>query len=167
MDFSATFTILREQVFEVCKLKVSQLQKEDESAEYHAHTFKLNNKSVYYRHAKITPTKVGQFVTFWKRPPTKVIQPYDSSDDVDLLIVTVAAKNHFGQFVFSKAALIKQGVIAVNGKGGKRALRVYPPWDKTESKQACKTQTWQLEFFAEIPENKSINVQKTKLLYEC
>lgn len=167
MDFSATFTILREQVFEICKFKVSKLQKEDESSEYHAHTFKLNNKSVHYRHAKITPTKVGQFVTFWKRPPTKSIQPYDSSDDIDLLIVIVKEKNNFGQFVFPKAVLIKQGVISVNGKGGKRALRVYPPWDKTESKQASKTQTWQLEFFAEIPKNKSINVQKSKLLYEC
>ncbi len=167
MDFSATFNILRKQVFEVCKFKVSKLQKEDESSEYCAHTFKLNKKSVHYRHAKITPTKVGQFVTFWKRPSAKSIQPYDSSDDIDLLIVIVKEKNNFGQFVFPKAALIKQGVISVNGKGGKRALRVYPPWDKAESKQAGKTQTWQLEFFAEIPKNKSINVQKSKLLYEC
>lgn len=166
MDFSAAFNILREQVFEVCKFKVSEPQKEDESSDYHAHTFKINNKSVHYRHAKITPTKVGQFVTFWKRPPTKAIQPYDSSDDIDLLIVAVNEKNHFGQFVFPKAALIKHGVISVNGKGGKRAVRVYPPWDKTESMQARKTQAWQLNFFAEIPKTKSIDVQKFKLLYE-
>lgn len=165
MDFSTIFSILREQVFEVCKFKVSEPQKEDESSEYHAHTFKINNKSVHYRHAKITPTKVGQFVTFWKRPPNKIIQPYDSSDDIDLLIVTVKEKNRFGQFVFPKSALIKQGVISVNEKGGKRAIRVYPPWDKTESKQASKTQSWQLNFFAEIPKNKSIDVQKFKLFY--
>lgn len=167
MDFLTHFNILSEQVFDVCKFKVSKPQKEDESSEYHAHTFKVNNKSVHYRHAKITPTKVGQFATFWKRAPSKVIAPYDSSDDIDLLIVTVKAKNHLGQFVFPKSVLIKHGVISVNGKGGKRALRVYPPWDETESKQASKTQSWQLNYFCEIPKNELIDVQKFKSLYEC
>ncbi|MEB9620245.1 MepB family protein [Bacillus thuringiensis] len=26
-------------------------------------------------------------------------------------------------------------------------MRVYPPWDKSTSRQAQKTQIWQLEFF--------------------
>jgi hypothetical protein len=40
---------------------------ERESLEYAACSFKLNSMSVKFRVAKITPTKIGQFVTLWKR----------------------------------------------------------------------------------------------------
>lgn len=123
-----SFNILREKIIEVCGLKCSQLEKEEESLDYLAGTFRINNKIALYRHAKITPTKNGHFV-------------------------------------FPKSALVKKGVFSVSGKGGKRALRVYPPWDKAESTQAAKTQCWQLEYFAEIPKSKSIDIQKFKTLY--
>ena len=165
MDFFDHFKILSEQIFEVCGLQWSQVEVEAESSEYQAGRFKINNKTVLYRHAKITPTKNGQFVTLWKRIGKKPIQPYDSSDHIDLFVVTVKTKNNYGQFIFPKLVLIKQGVFSTNGKGGKRALRVYPPWDKTESKQAEKTQNWQLDFFVEIPKNKSIDVKKMRSLY--
>lgn len=167
MDFLDIFNILSHQIFEVCGFKYSQPKPEAESSEYQAYNFKVNNKTVQYRHAKITPTKVGQFVTIWKREGKKAIQPYDISDNIDLFVVTVKTKNHLGQFVFPKAVLLKQGVFSVNSKGGKRAIRVYPPWDKTESKQAQKNQNWQLEFFAEIPKNKLIDIQKFKSLYSA
>lgn len=167
MELLESFEILVEQVFEVCGLKWSQPKPEIESSEYQACRFKINNKTVQYRHAKITPTKNGQFVTIWKRAGKKPIQPYDSSDNIDLFVVTVKTKNQFGQFIFPKSALIKQGVFSMNGKGGKRAIRVYPPWDKAESRQAEKTQNWQLEFFAEIPKNKSIDVDRFRSLYSA
>lgn len=165
MSFSEDFNILREQLFELCGFKYSKLEKEDESSEYQACRFKINNKSVLYRRAKITPTKIGQFVTIWKRIGKKPIQPYDRSDDIDLFVVTVKTKIYFGQFIFPKAILVKQGVLSIKGVGGKRALRVYPPWDKAKSKQAKKTQYWQLDFFTDLSKNKPINVQKLKLLY--
>lgn len=93
------------------------------------------------------------------------IQPYDKSDNIDLVMVTVKTKSRMGQFVFPKKFLIKQGVFSVNGKGGKRAIRVYPPWDKAESKQAQNTQKWQLKFFAEIPKNKSIDINRFQELF--
>ncbi len=167
MSFLDDFNILREHVFEVCGFKISRLEIENESSEYHACSFKIDKKSVRYRQAKITPTKTGQFVTLWKRVGKGPIQPYDSLDSIDLFVVTVETKHNFGQFVFPKAALVKQGVLSVNGKGGKRALRVYPPWDKTESKQAEKTQAWQSEFFAEISKNYRIDIQKFKSLYSA
>ena len=167
MDFFDNFKILSEQVFEACGLNCSEPELEAENSEYQACSFKINNKIVQYRHAKITPTKNGQFVTIWKRKAKKPIQPYDDSDNIDLFVVTVKTKNNFGQFIFPKAVLIEQGVFSLNGKGGKRAIRVYPPWDKPESKQAEKTQKWQLDFFAEIPKSKSINVEKFKLLYSA
>lgn len=167
MDLLDNFKILNDQVFEACGLKCSRLKQEIEGSEYLACSFKINNKTVQYRHAKITPTKNGQFVTIWKRVAQKPIQPYDSSDKIDFVVVTVKTKNHFGQFVFPKSALIKHGVFSMNGEGGKRAIRVYPPWDKAESRQAEKTQKWQLEFFVEIPKNKSLDIEKVRSLYSA
>ncbi len=165
IDFSDNFKILSEQIFEVCGLKWSEPELDHESSEYQACTFRINNRTVRYRHAKVTPTKNGQFVTLWKRISKKPIQPYDSSDDIDLFLVTINSKNKYGQFVFPKSVLIKQGVLSVKGKGGKRAIRVYPPWDKAESKQAQKTQDWQLDFFSKLPKNNSIEIQKIRSLY--
>nr|WGE07832.1 MepB family protein [Bacillus subtilis] len=34
-----------------------------------------------------------------------------------------------------------------NSKKGKTAFRVYPPWTEPVSKQAVKTQQWQLRYF--------------------
>ncbi|MFQ6421766.1 MULTISPECIES: MepB family protein [unclassified Bacillus (in: firmicutes)] len=48
---------------------------------------------------------------------------------------------------------------------GKRAIRVYPPWDKTTSRQAQKTQAWQLEYFLEIPVNRPIDCVRAQMLY--
>lgn len=127
--------------------------------------FKINDQNVLCRQAKITPTKIGQFVTLWKRIGKNPIQPYDKKDKIDLVIVEVKAKRRRGMFIFSKAVLLKQGVFSANGKGGKRALRVYPSWDKPTSQQALKTQKWQLEFFIKIPKGKKIDIQNFKDLY--
>ena len=67
MDFYENFNFLREKIFEVCNFEYSEPVNEVESSEYQACSFKVNNKIVKYRHAKITPTKNGQFVTIWKR----------------------------------------------------------------------------------------------------
>jgi hypothetical protein len=50
-------------VYNPCRFKCSQPIMEAESAEYGAYTFELNDLSVRFRVAKITPTKIGQFVT--------------------------------------------------------------------------------------------------------
>jgi hypothetical protein len=165
MELLENFNILREHVFKKCRLKITDTVLDKESTEYHACSFKINNQNAQYRHAKITPTKIGQFVTIWKRSGSGPIQPFDDSDNVEFFIATVKTKTHFGHFVFPKKVLVKRGVFSVKGKGGKRALRIYPPWDKTESPQAKKTQEWQLKFFADIPKDKSINIQKFKTLY--
>ncbi len=104
---------------------------------------------VIFRSAKITPTKNGQFVTFWKRSAEGPIAPYDVRDQFDLLVVNVNHALQAGQFVFPKQVLLDQGVLSSSTQAGKRALRVYPPWDIPESKQAEKTQKWQLIYFFE------------------
>jgi hypothetical protein len=139
---------------------------EAESAEYSACVFELNNLSIRFRTAKITPTKNGQFVTLWKRSESGPIAPFEISDSIDLFVISTRLDNRFGQFIFPKAVLCKHGIVSTDKKEGKRAMRVYPPWDQTTSKQAEKTQKWQLEYFLEIPENKSLDIDRFKKLYQ-
>ncbi len=134
-------------------LVLKNFKTEDESVDYGASEFTINSRFVKFRVGKITPKKVGQFVTFWKRIGKGPILPYDLSDSFDFLVVSVHAEKHFGQFVFPKAVLCEKGVLSCNGKGGKRAIRVYPPWDDTDNSQARKTKDWQLRYFINFSED--------------
>jgi hypothetical protein len=144
--------------------KITQPILEPESSEYGACTFVLNNLNIRYRTAKITPTKTGQFVTLWKRINKGSIQPFDSTDPIDLFIISVRKDDHFGLFIFPKSILITKEIVS-DKKEGKRAIRVYPPWDETSSKQAQKTQKWQLDYFLEIPQNQTMDSNRVKLLF--
>ncbi|ESU23183.1 protein of unknown function UCP032285 [Flavobacterium enshiense DK69] len=156
---------LKQLVYNKCGFVLLNPLEEKESADYAACRFQLNNLNVVFRSAKITPTKIGQFVTLWKRIENGPIQPFDFSDDVDLFVINTKTENHFGQFVFPKAVLLEQGVISSGLKDGKRAIRVYPPWDITISKQAKKTQSWQRDYFFEIPFDGLIDLDQVKKLY--
>jgi hypothetical protein len=134
-------------------LILQNLKAENESADYGASEFTIKNHSVKFRVGKITPTKVGQFVTFWKRTGKGPIMPYEFTDSFDFLVVSVRAENHFGQFVFPKVVLCEKGIVSCNGKEGKRAMRIYPPWDKADNSQAKKTQAWQLQYFIKFSED--------------
>lgn len=148
-----------------CGLQYDQLQTEAESADYAACSLTLNGLRVRYRVAKITPNKVGQFVTLWKRVGRGPIQPFEMSDPVDVFVVSVRSGAHFGQFVFPKAVLAAQGVVASGeSKPGKRALRVYPPWDTTTSRQAERTQAWQLRYFLDLTEGRAVDLARVRAL---
>lgn len=144
------------QVYKKCSLKISNFKIETESKEYNACQFNLNNLKIIFRNAKITPKKVGQFVTFWKREINQPIAPFDENDTFDFFVVNIQNENQIGQFVFPKAILIKKGIISTNKKEGKRAFRIYPPWDKTTSKQAEQSQKWQVDYFYEILDEKDL-----------
>lgn len=144
-----------ELVFNKLGLEIKSVYLEKESADYNACQLLLNEKKALFRTAKITPTKTGQFVTLWKRIPKGPIAPFAIEDNFDLVIINTETENHFGQFVFPKSILIEKGVFSTDLKEGKRAMRVYPPWDKTTSKQAQQTQKWQLKCFMVIPFDKT------------
>lgn len=147
--------------YERMGLVYKNLVQELESQEYGACTFELNDKIIKFRIAKITPTKIGQFVTFWKRIGSGPIVPYDMSDLIDFFVVSVTNGESFGHFVFPKAILLEKDILSREGKGGKHAIRVYPPWDITESNQARKTQIWQLRYFFEIqPDLDMLSIQR-------
>ena len=153
-------------VYSPCDFACSKEIFDKESSEYSACSFNVNDQRIQFRVAKITPTKVGQFVTLWKRIPDGPIAPFDSDDKIDLAIICVRRGNDFGQFVFPKTALIENDILSMNGKGGKRGFRVYPPWDDASNKQAKKTQTWQLDYFLDIPHENRIDCARTRMLYQ-
>lgn len=157
--------LAQELIYERCGFTCSPPQAETESSDYGAAAFKVNDRSVIFRAAHITPTKTGQFVTLWKRNAAGITQPFEDSDSIDLAVISVRKNEHFGQFVFPKAELIRQGILSTAKKDGKRGFRVYPPWDITENKQAQKTQQWQLQFFLELMHGGPLNVQRAASLF--
>ena len=141
-------------------------QVEADNAEYGAYLFTLEGRRVKFRVAKITPTKIGQFVTLYKRVGKQPIQPYDALDPFDLLVISTRHGELFGQFVMPKSLLVQQAILSKAGQGGKRALRVYPPWDQTSSRQAQNTQHRQLRYFLELPHNKPLDRARAQMLYQ-
>jgi hypothetical protein len=152
-------------VYDVIDLKISEIMDEPESSEYNACTFKLDNKYVKFRTAKITPTKIGQFVTIWKRNKLGITAPFDYSDALDFIIVCAKTDCQFGQFIFPKAILNEKDIISGKGKLGKRGIRVYPPWDRSENPQAKRTQMWQLNYFLDLSNENSVDLLKARMLY--
>ncbi|ARX84268.1 MepB family protein [Streptomyces alboflavus] len=146
-------------------LTCSQPVPEAESAEYGAHSFTLDGLAVRFRVAKTTPTKVGQFVTVWQRSEAGPIRPFDDGDPVDLFVVSSRDGAHFGQFVFPRDVLRERGIVSKGGVGGKRAFRVYPPWVTTASRQAERTQGWQVDWFLSVPEVGVLDVERARKLY--
>ncbi|OMF16610.1 hypothetical protein BK131_01025 [Paenibacillus amylolyticus] len=82
-----------------------------------------------------------------------------------MYVISMRLGGHFGQFVFPNHVLLQRDIVSVQGKGGKRAIRVYPPWDNPTSKQALKTQQWQLEYFIDIPFTEPLNCDQARVLY--
>ncbi|MFC0211561.1 MepB family protein [Paenibacillus chartarius] len=154
-----------ELVYNVCEFDCSDLCGEVQNSEYGAYLFQANNRIIRFRAAKVTPSKMGQFVTLWRRTGDGTTQPYDGSEEVDYFVISTRDGNRFGQFVFPKDALLQFNIVSNHGSGGKRGIRVYPPWDRPTSRQAQKTQNWQLDYFIEIPTHEPINVDRAKMLY--
>ena len=155
--------IIKEEVYERCNLYLTGYQKELESKEYDACTFQLNKLKIIFRSSKITPKKIGQFVTFWKRNGNGPIEPFQESDAFDFFVVNVRTEINMDQFVFPKSILVKNGIVSTNKKEGKRAIRVYPSWDQPTNTTAMRTQKWQLDYFFKV--NKDVDYEKVKQLY--
>lgn len=125
-----------------CGLKIESFLPKDTISKYCSHIFNLNNKNILFKIAKKTPKKTGWFVTLWKR----------NSDNI-------------GQFIFPKTVLLEKKILSQNNKGGKRAIRVYTPWDKVTSTQASQTQSWHSPFFVDLKLVNSDSFLKIKTLY--
>ncbi|TDQ36961.1 MepB family protein [Aureibacillus halotolerans] len=153
------------QVYEPIGMSVTKKAiREQESAAYGACRLELEGKGIVFREAKTTPTKIGQFVTVWKRP-IDIIIPFDSTDSVDYVVIGVSDFHNHGQFVLDKTVLIEKGIMSHNSKKGKTAFRVYPPWTKPVNKQAVKTQQWQLRYFYAFGPHGTIDKETIRKLF--
>ena len=161
-SFQTDLQLAEKLFYNECGFQLQNLVWNPESANYGACSFELNNYKIQYRVANITPTKIGQFVAIWKRNNNGITAPFDISDSLDFMIISVRDSENFGQFIFPKSVLVSKGIVSKNEKGGKRGIRVYAPWDKPENKQAIKTQAWQVNYFVEIKENSLVDLEKVK-----
>ena len=57
----------RKLAYDLNNFKCSEAIPEPENSKYGAYSFKVNDLNIRFRVGKTTPTKIGQFVTFWKR----------------------------------------------------------------------------------------------------
>lgn len=156
-------TEVKTRIYNKLSLEISHFQQEPEGSDYDACQFELNGMKIISRSAKITPKKVGQFVTCWKRNREGITEPFKETDPFDCYVIQVTADNHMGQFVFPKSALINHGIVSTASEAGKRGFRVYPKWDKAVNRQAIKTQTWQLDYFYEMGEK--TDLEKVRELF--
>jgi hypothetical protein len=162
-NLSVDLIIAKQILYSKLNAELKNIKLEKESAAYNACTFKVNESSILYREAKITPTKIGQFVTIWKRNSKGITEAFNVDDDIDLVVISCRHGVQFGQFVFPKAILGEKKIFTKNNIEGKRGIRVYPPWNIPENKQAKQTKAWQLEYFLDMKEN--VDLDRAKKLY--
>ena len=142
--------------------KITNLTIENECDEYFGFNFQIEKLNFKFRKSKITPKKVGQFVTLWKRNSEKQTEPFNENDNFDFFIFVSEQDEKFGFFIFSKKILIEKNILSTQIKEGKRGFRLYPTWVKTENKQAEKSQSWQTEYFIDLKNNEQNNIEKLK-----
>lgn len=88
-------------LYDPCGFVCSRPVPEEESTAYAAHSFAVDGLAVRFRVAKVTPTKVGQFVTVWKRAPGGgPIAPFDAADAVDLFVISARDEGVSGSSSF-------------------------------------------------------------------
>lgn len=144
--------------------KLTNLRSEAECEEYFGFNFQIEKLSFKFRKSKITPKKVGQFVTLWKRNAEKQTEPFNETDDFDFYVFASEQNEKFGFFVFSKQVLIDKNILSTKFKEGKRGFRLYPSWTKTENKQAEKTQSWQTKYFIDLMNDENKNIENLKAI---
>lgn len=154
----------KELVYDPSGFDLKNLTIHTEGRAYSACSYELAGKIIEHRASKITPSKKGQFVTIWRRNKEGITKPLDSSEEMDFIIISAGKDDNFGLFIFPKSILLNKGIISLNGKGGKRGIRVYPTWDMVSNKQAEKTQSWQKKYFVWVNDNDQNYLNITKSL---
>ncbi|WP_117170117.1 MepB family protein [Paraliobacillus sediminis] len=165
-DFFKALTYVNENFYEPNNFFIEAIEEETQNSDYGAGIYQLNSKSVRFRVAKKTPTKIGQFVAFWEKDRNYKNQAFSYEKATDLLVInTFTGEGNFGQFIFPKEVLVKRNILKTATTKGKMAIRVYPRWEKPTSKQAIETQKWQLEYFVEVDNSNILPLQELLKLY--
>ncbi|AZI40122.1 MepB family protein [Epilithonimonas vandammei] len=138
---------LNDLILKGLNLQLSEITPDLECEEYFGFNFKINQTTFKFRKSKLTPKKIGQFVTFWKRDLDGKTVPFDINDDFAFYIIAIEESENSGFFMFSNAVLEKENLISSEQKTGKRGFRVYADWHSPNNKQAEKTKLWQTKYF--------------------
>ncbi|MEI4803935.1 MepB family protein [Bacillus sp. NPDC077411] len=152
-------------VYKPNNLIITNLKEERQNSEYAGGIFKLNNKTIRFRVSKITPNKIGQFVSFWEKNENMQNQAFSYDSNPDLLVITCIDDNKLGQFIFPKEILLKEKILKTQSQKGKMAMRIYPIWDNPVSDQAKKSQLWQLQYFVDLSDTNNLSIDKLLNLY--
>lgn len=165
--FYETLNYINKIAYEPNQLVLKSIQEEKQNSDYGAGTFQLSSRTVRFRVSKKTPTKAGQFVAFWEKDENNKNQPFSYDNAPDLLVITTEKINshEFGQFIFPKEILNNHHILKTSSIKGKMAMRVYPSWDSPISKEAIKTQKWQLPYFVEMSNMNTLTISKIIKLY--
>lgn len=139
---------------------IQNFEKDKECNDYFGYNFQIDGKEVKYRKARITPKKVGQFVTLWKRNSDGQTAPYELTDKPEFYLVAAAKDEQFGFFIFPKKVLADKQILSAETRSGKRGFRIYPDWDVPQNQQAEKAQKWQIEFFINLTGSNMGDLQK-------
>ncbi|WP_433772188.1 MepB family protein [Bacillus wiedmannii] len=164
-NFNDTIQNLNNIVYKPNNLMITNLKEEKQNAEYAGMLFHLNNKTIRFRVSKITPNKIGQFVSFWEKGENMQNQAFSYDSAPDLLVITCMDDNRLGQFIFPKEILLKEKILKTQSQKGKMAMRIYPIWDTPVSNQAKKNQMWQLQYFVDLSDINNLPIDKLLHLY--
>ena len=151
-------------------MNINSIIEESQNHDYGAGKFDIdtgtNVRAVRFRVAKITPTKLGQFVSCWEKDIHNKNTAYTNQNAPDLLVITVfSIHGVFGQFVFPKNILLSKNILRTDTTQGKMAFRVYPSWVQVVSQSAVQTQRWQLDYFFEVNDISKLPTQRILALY--
>jgi len=144
---------------------IRNIQEDAECKEYSGCNFQVESTKIRYRKAKITPKKVGQFVTLWRRNSHNQTEPFDVNDTVDYYMIATLDKDRMGFSLFSKNVLSEKHILTHNNNAGKRGFRVYTDWDIPTSNQAESTKKWQKDYFIDMTTDVNKNIKKFKALF--
>lgn len=96
--------------------KVYAVVLDNESEEYYGCNFQMNQLNFKFRKSKITPKKVGQFVTLWKRNNENQTAPFHENDNFDYYLIASEQENKLGFFLFTKIVLIEKQILSTDKK---------------------------------------------------
>lgn len=157
--------VLNDYLADVLDASIENIQQDLECEAYFGFNFKLKNWNVKFRKAKITPKKIGQFVTLWRRNSQGETEAFNVNDDFQFYIIMTEDTHQLGFFIFPNSVLEKQNILSNAVKDGKRGFRVYSVWDSPDNKQALKTQSWQQQFFIDMKNFNPNETQKLKDIF--
>ena len=138
---------------------------ETSSQDYGACFFYLNEQLVRLRVGKVTPIKIGCFITLWYRNPQGTLTAYAQTDPFSHLVVLVGSTSQHGQWIFPKKTLIEKKIIASDHSPGKAAFRLYPNWEPALNPQAIRTQSWQRNYFIETTNKAQVSLQQMQAMF--